>query len=76
MAAPLAPLSFAIDVHAQGFARRVRGIAKGGAMANIRDIAEKCKVNIATVSRAINGKKGVSEKLRAKIVDTAREMGY
>lgn len=26
-------------------------------MANIRDIAEKCKVNIATVSRAINGKK-------------------
>ncbi len=45
-------------------------------MANIRDIAEKCKVNIATVSRAINGKKGVSEKLRAKIVDTAREMGY
>lgn len=45
-------------------------------MANIRDIAEKCKVNIATVSRAINGKKGVSEKLRAKILDTAKAMGY
>jgi LacI family transcriptional regulator len=45
-------------------------------MSNIRDVAEKCKVNIATVSRAINGKKGVSEKMRARILDVAIELGY
>lgn len=45
-------------------------------MANIRDIAQKCGVNIATVSRALNGKKGVSEKLRLKISSVANDLGY
>lgn len=45
-------------------------------MANIKDIAKQCKVNPATVSRALNGKKGVSEKVRARIIKTAQRLGY
>ena len=45
-------------------------------MANIKDIAKSCKVNPATVSRALNGKKGVSEKVRQRIVKTAQRLGY
>ena len=42
----------------------------------IKDIAKALDVTSATVSRALNGKAGVSEKLRRQIVDTAEEMGY
>ena len=45
-------------------------------MINIKDIAKECDVNPATVSRAINGKKGVSDKMRAKILRVAESMGY
>lgn len=45
-------------------------------MINIKDIAKECDVNPATVSRAINGKKGVSEKMRSKILHVAESMGY
>ena len=45
-------------------------------MANIKDIAKLCGVNLATVSRALNGQKGVSENVRESIVKTARKLGY
>ncbi len=45
-------------------------------MANIKDIAQECKVNPATVSRALNGKKGVSEKVRSRIISCAQKLGY
>ena len=45
-------------------------------MATLHDIAQAAGVNIATVSRAINGNKGVSEQLRRKIIALAREMNY
>ena len=45
-------------------------------MTNIKDIARYCKVNPATVSRALNGRKGVSEQVRARIVRAAQRLSY
>lgn len=42
----------------------------------LADIAEKTGVSVVTVSKALAGKKGVSEELRAQIRMTADEMGY
>lgn len=42
----------------------------------LKDIAEKMGVSIVTVSNALSGKKGVSEEMRRKITETAKEMGY
>lgn len=40
------------------------------------DIAEKLGISIVSVSKGLAGKDGVSEEMRARIVETAREMGY
>lgn len=42
----------------------------------LADIAKKMNVSTVTVSKALSGKKGVSEALRAEIVEMAEEMGY
>lgn len=42
----------------------------------IKDIARIMNISSATVSRALNGKTGVSESLRQEIVELARESGY
>ncbi len=42
----------------------------------LKDIGEKLGVSTVTVSKAMSGQKGVSEKLRAEILKTAEEMGY
>ena len=41
-----------------------------------RDIANKLGVNVSTVSRALNGLKGVSAALKHDIEELAREQGY
>ncbi len=43
---------------------------------NIKDIAKELGTSIATVSRALNGKEGVSDELRKKIFEKAKELGY
>lgn len=40
------------------------------------DIARELNISVVTVSNALNGRKGVSEGLRQKILDVAVEMGY
>ncbi|MGN0666284.1 MAG: LacI family DNA-binding transcriptional regulator [Huintestinicola sp.] len=42
----------------------------------MQDIAERLGISIVAVSKALNGKKGVSEELRAKVKRTAAELGY
>ena len=42
----------------------------------LSDIAEKLGVSSVTVSKALSGKKGVSDELREKIESLADEMGY
>ena len=42
----------------------------------ITDIASRLGIAPSTVSRAMSGRKGVSDKLRAKIASTAQELNY
>ncbi len=49
-----------------GGARRVR----------LEDIASRCGTSLSTVSRALSGEKGVSQALRARILEVARAVRY
>ncbi len=42
----------------------------------IKDIARELGICYSSVSRALNGKPGVSEETRKKITETAERMGY
>lgn len=42
----------------------------------LADIAQQLGVSTVTVHNALSGRKGVSDEMRAKIVKTAKEMGY
>ncbi|MCR5637556.1 MAG: LacI family transcriptional regulator [Lachnospiraceae bacterium] len=45
-------------------------------MVSVKDIAARCHVSVATVSKALNGYSDISESKRKLIKDTAQEMGY
>ena len=45
-------------------------------MVSMKDIALRCGVSVATVSKALNGQPDIGEETRSRIVETAREMGY
>jgi len=45
-------------------------------MASLKDIAQKCGVSVAAVSKALNGKKDVSNETKEKVFKAARELGY
>ena len=40
------------------------------------EIAQKLGISIVSVSKGLSGKEGVSDEMRARILATAREMGY
>ncbi len=40
------------------------------------DIAKKLDISVVSVSKALAGKEGVSQQVRERILDTAKEMGY
>lgn len=42
----------------------------------LTDIAKACNTSNVTISKALSGKSGVSEELRAKIIATAEKLGY
>jgi LacI family transcriptional regulator/LacI family purine nucleotide synthesis repressor len=45
-------------------------------MVSLKDLAAECGVSIATVSKALNDQKDVSQKTKERIRKKAREMGY
>lgn len=45
-------------------------------MVSLKDIAKKCGVSTATVSKALNDQKDIGESTKAKIKEAAAEMGY
>lgn len=45
-------------------------------MVSLKDISARCGVSVATVSKALNGHKDVSEATRERLVKVAKEMGY
>ena len=45
-------------------------------MVSVKDIAARCGVSMATVSKALNGRVDISEETRRHICDAAAEMGY
>jgi LacI family transcriptional regulator/LacI family purine nucleotide synthesis repressor len=45
-------------------------------LVRLSDIAEQVGVSTVTVSNALAGRKGISEALRARIRETAGQMGY
>ena len=42
----------------------------------MKDIARRCDVSVATVSKALNGHQDIGEATRERIVRTAEELGY
>lgn len=51
-------------------------LGKKGSAAKIEDVAARANVSIMSVSRALRGVEGVSEKKRAEILRIARQMKY
>lgn len=47
-----------------------------GKPVRMADIAERLNISVESVSKALAGKRGVSEEMRAKVVALAKEMGY
>lgn len=47
-----------------------------GKAVRMADIAKELNISVVSVSKALAGKSGVSEEMRAKVVALARQMGY
>ena len=47
-----------------------------GKAVRMADIAERLNISVVSVSKALAGKPGVSEEMRARVVALAKEMGY
>ncbi len=45
-------------------------------MVSMKNIAQRCGVSVATVSKALNGQTDISEETRTRICTVAEEMGY
>lgn len=45
-------------------------------MVSIKDIAQKCGVSVATVSKALNGQQDIGDTTRQQVLDAAAELGY
>lgn len=55
-------------------ADKINGNTRGSV--TIKDISEKLNVSAVSVHRALAGKEGVSDQLRRRVLETAKEMGY
>lgn len=59
---------FIVNIYLKGYEMRKK--------VTIKDIAQEMNVSVATVSRALNGEKGVNSDLRKKVIKKAQNMGY
>lgn len=50
--------------------------AQGNGKPTMKDIADLAGVSMATVSLVLNGRRGISEPTRNRVLETARELGY
>ena len=50
--------------------------AQGNGKPTMRDIADIAGVSMATVSLVLNGKRGISEPTRNRVLEVARDLGY
>ncbi len=48
----------------------------GSGRVTLEDVAQAAKVSAMTVSRVLNNKDGVSERTRARVLETVRNLGY
>lgn len=46
------------------------------ALVSLKDIAEKCQVSVATVSKVLNAQPGIGEATRQQVLAVAKELGY
>lgn len=56
--------------------RTKRSINSPGARATVKDLAKALNMSATTVSRALRGRPGMTEKTRAAILSAAKRMGY
>ena len=45
-------------------------------MVSMKDIAQRCGVSVASVSKALNGQPDIGEETRKRIEQVAKELGY
>ncbi len=45
-------------------------------LVSLKDIAEKCQVSVATVSKVLNGQPGIGDATRQQVLAVAKELGY
>ena len=45
-------------------------------MISLKDIANRCGVSTATVSKALNGHSDIGEATRQRVIEAATDMGY
>lgn len=45
-------------------------------MVSMKDIAQRCGVSVATVSKALNGQPDIGEETRNRVLSIAKELGY
>lgn len=57
-------------------AKSIKHLRGGIGMISMKDIARACGVSVATVSKALNDHSDIGEETKARIRDTAKQMGY
>ena len=58
------------------FKMRKRLSWEGETVVSMKDLAQRCGVSVATVSKALNGQQDVGEATRQRILAAAKELGY
>ncbi len=56
--------------------KRLSNGGRRSAVVSMKDIARKCDVSVATVSKALNGQQDIGNETRERIIRAAAEMGY